>query len=514
VPYLLPPHTQIKNFQRPQCHSKLKLQTCFYSNFLLLFTITTGLIFSTPNTHAELTIRTYEKIDDNILIINPGIGLSNFHHSHNNKKSRPTGKTAYYRFYWNEIENNKLGAYDFSKIDNALALATQRNEMFGFRIMAAKPQDTSGSNYVKIPSSLIDETKNTPKPVGKFAYGTFIPDFNHPKLINAAQNLIAELGKRYGNNPNVYFVDIGLVGYWGEWHLGGLADALGLPNIENAKRYIDMHTQAFPKKQNILLLGNGTSTSINTLNYATSKYKVGWRADGWGDYRFLDDAHDNYTIVYTKILNQVAALNDQWHTSPILLETYSTLSAVLRSEQYITKNPKNITVRQADNINKSFEFAVAQHVSSINTPPDDEDFNTLPARVLRDYTATIAKLGYRFHLQKSEINSLPTNKNSLKITTHWQNIGNAPSYGNFKIAYRLRNNQNKTALRVIDNHSTTDKWLPSSNFYTQTTVLDAASLAGNYFVDCAILTQYNYPIELANKNKLADNWTEIGKIKL
>lgn len=44
------------------------------------------------------------------------------------------------------------------------------------------------------------------------------PDYEHPDLKAAILDLIAALGERYDGDPRLGFVQVGLLGFWGEWH--------------------------------------------------------------------------------------------------------------------------------------------------------------------------------------------------------------------------------------------------------------------------------------------------------
>lgn len=48
--------------------------------------------------------------------------------------------------------------------------------------------------------------------------GGMSPDYQNPDLQKGVLKLIQELGKRYDSNPRVAFIQVGLLGYWGEWH--------------------------------------------------------------------------------------------------------------------------------------------------------------------------------------------------------------------------------------------------------------------------------------------------------
>ena len=44
------------------------------------------------------------------------------------------------------------------------------------------------------------------------------PDYDHPQMVVAMERFVSAFGKRYNNNPSVAFIQLGLLGFWGEWH--------------------------------------------------------------------------------------------------------------------------------------------------------------------------------------------------------------------------------------------------------------------------------------------------------
>ena len=44
------------------------------------------------------------------------------------------------------------------------------------------------------------------------------PDYDNPELLAAMLGLIEALGSRYDGDPRLGFVQVGLLGFWGEWH--------------------------------------------------------------------------------------------------------------------------------------------------------------------------------------------------------------------------------------------------------------------------------------------------------
>ncbi|MFK8080692.1 MAG: DUF4832 domain-containing protein [Granulosicoccus sp.] len=51
--------------------------------------------------------------------------------------------------------------------------------------------------------------------------GRYITDFNDPEYIAQARQAIQALADEYDDDPRIYAVQMGLIGYWGEWHSWG-----------------------------------------------------------------------------------------------------------------------------------------------------------------------------------------------------------------------------------------------------------------------------------------------------
>ncbi|MBF0595395.1 MAG: DUF4832 domain-containing protein [Candidatus Omnitrophica bacterium] len=72
-----------------------------------------------------------------------------------------------------------------------------------------------------IPQFLLDGGLLT-RPYTDFNNTTSVaPDYEDPALRKALADFIAAFGQRYDGDPRVGFIQIGLLGYWGEWHMSG-----------------------------------------------------------------------------------------------------------------------------------------------------------------------------------------------------------------------------------------------------------------------------------------------------
>ena len=104
--------------------------------------------------------------------------------------------------------------FDWSTIDALLNNDASRGHQTVFDVYLDYPALPTG-----IPQYLLD--------AGLVAYSytnygndgiSVSPDYENPLLDQALMNFIAALGARYDGDPRVGFVELGLLGYWGEWH--------------------------------------------------------------------------------------------------------------------------------------------------------------------------------------------------------------------------------------------------------------------------------------------------------
>ncbi len=76
--------------------------------------------------------------------------------------------------------------------------------------------------------------------------GGLSPDYNDRRTISAMTSLIAALGRRYDRNPRVAFVEMGLLGFWGEWHTFPRTELFASPAVQ--RTMLEAAHAAFPDK--------------------------------------------------------------------------------------------------------------------------------------------------------------------------------------------------------------------------------------------------------------------------
>ena len=180
---------------------------------------------NTAAVDATSLIKTAPSVSTGILK-NPGKGWFIYGDGENNLtpfSSQPLAwqyaSVGYCRYDWAVLEPEE-GRYDWSYIDSAIEFCRNNGAKFAFGVMSINP--TSKNEYItpkwvfdagakcyrsNIYNSLVDSPE---------ASVQYVPEFSDDIYIEKLQNFANALAKRYGNNPDIEFIDIRCYGSWGE----------------------------------------------------------------------------------------------------------------------------------------------------------------------------------------------------------------------------------------------------------------------------------------------------------
>eukprot|EP00033_Pygsuia_biforma_P004224 GCRY01004632.1.p1 GENE.GCRY01004632.1~~GCRY01004632.1.p1 ORF type:complete len:557 (+),score=75.82 GCRY01004632.1:52-1671(+) len=77
--------------------------------------------------------------------------------------------------------------------------------------------------------------------------GGFSPDYSNMRLLDAIQSFIHEFGTVYDGDPRIGFIEVGLLGFWGEWHTyqEGNHKNIKMPPREVQDTILEAYSQAF-----------------------------------------------------------------------------------------------------------------------------------------------------------------------------------------------------------------------------------------------------------------------------
>jgi hypothetical protein len=377
---------------------------------------------------AEVVVITPEPTDE--ILANPGMGWETFHHTSRQDPNLPSwipSTVQYIRWSWAALEPQPVGI-DYALLDRALKESRDSGQKLALRVMCC----STARNTPYHPAWLKDvggkerqvEWEGTPFPV---------PDLDDPATLRRHLSLIRRLGERYDGHPDLDHVDIGSIGWWGEWHFGNLPEKL--PRLENRGKVVDAYRAAFKKTPLLMLIGGH-----ELLRYATGR-GTGWRADCLGD---LGGFSKDWCLMrqgYPSTIRD-SGIRDVWKTAPVAWETCWEMRK---------------WVEEGWSLRYIFNYALALHGSYINNKsaplPAGDDVRPELERFLR-------RLGYRLVLTELRHPSRSTPGTKLVLRMKWQNVGSAPCYKPYRLAYRLTSAQGYRKL--FTGAVRVNRWLPGS----------------------------------------------------
>jgi hypothetical protein len=420
------------------------------------------------------------EIDD--VLYNPGMGFADFHFGAFSKpavpEQYPRSTVAYFRWSWADLEPLE-GQYNFDLVDQTIAQAKSRGETLAFRIL---------SDYQAGPPRWLLAKGVASVPVGG---GTF-PDFNNPLFLDHHEKLIRAFGTRYAGSPDIDHVDIGSVGCWGEWNT---ACCQGVekqckqyyPTEKHQWRITDWYFQYFRSTPLVMVHGG-------QLKYAVSR-GAGWRGDCFGDYGYFSPTWNHMEHAYAPALED-PVIAEAWKRGPVQLEVCGVM------QDWFDKG---------FDIDLILKKGLEWHVSVLNgkSSPIPEPWR---ARV----EAFQKKMGYRIVLREMTHRAESHRSGSLTFQSRWENVGVAPVYRSWPLAYRLRSGSGRTAAQWMS-QTNVRQWLPEKTIEVQDTVVVPSDVqAGRYDLDVAILREDGQQagLYLAIAGARADRWYPVSTVTI
>ncbi|MHB8866119.1 MAG: DUF4832 domain-containing protein [Pirellulaceae bacterium] len=444
--------------------------------------------------------------ESNEILANPGMGWETFHRTARSDKNLPSwipSTVHYARWGWRELEPEKGKiAYDF--LNGVLKETREAGQTLAFRVMCC----SSSPRQPYHPQWLADDGGKVV--VTRYGDGPEleVPVLDDPEVLAAHLDFIKRLGGRYDGHPDIDHVDIGTVGWWGEWHMSESTHAQ-MPTLETQKKIVDAYRAAFQRTPLVMLIGGG-----EMLRHAVD-HGAGWRADCLGDMGGFSRTWCHMRMAYPKMLPEANAM-DAWKAAPVAWETCWDMRK---------------WVDEGWSLRFIFNYALALHGSVINDKsaplPDGENIRFEVERFLR-------RLGYRLVLKelKHPSNSQPGAK--IQLAMKWQNMGSAPCYKPYRVAYRLSNEEGDE--KVFVGTVTVNKWLPGSielfteDFFTEPKdlppgevhdVADTISLPddllpGTYAFSIAVVGEEDLRpvVQLGIQGRSEDGWYPVSTVDI
>ncbi len=454
---------------------------------------------------AERVIVVPEESD--AILSNPKMGWETFHRPAKEDRNLPDwipSRVHYARWGWGKLEPDP-GRIDYAFLDKELERSRVSGQSYAFRVMccSTRPGHPYHPGWLRRIGGRVLQTR----------YGTLgaeleVPDLDDPVVLKAHLDFIRRLGQRYDGHPDLAHIDLGSVGWWGEWHMSG-SSQVKMPSKAVQRKIVDAYVAAF-RRTPVLMLIDGSEM----LSYATSR-GTGWRADCLGDMGGFSSRWCHMRNFYLQTINAAKTL-EAWRTAPVAWETCWDIRK---------------WVNEGWPLRYIFDYALALHGSVINNKsaplPDNPEVRAEIKRFLQ-------RLGYRFVLRWIEHEAAVRAGEVLSVQMKWQNIGSAPCYDAYRVAVRLVDPDG--AGKVFVGRATVDSWMPGTvqvsveQFVRKPPQLPPGPLVtvkesfqlpnslapGIYRLAVGIVeAQGRQPlVQLGIKGRGPDGWYEVSKVRL
>jgi hypothetical protein len=258
------------------------------------------------------------------------------------------------------------------------------------------------------------------------------PDYDDPNLVKALETFIAAFGEKYDGDPRIGFIEIGLVGFWGEWHTwpqdGNTQETAVLKSLPNPKeenwmpsdatqeRIIKAYDDAFNKTRILMrypmLPPNGQQSGPGRLEkYGSLKYNIGYHDDSFA-----------YTTLFGEDWYFMGKMEwsgaiDKWKTEPIGGELRPEIQLSVWSNPPIRHDVENFTAT-VDGTHVS--WLIAHAIFTVKSVTSD-------TAVYKQALAGARHMGYEFYVSAVRLPDITTNS-PLEVSLRVQNTGVAPFY--------------------------------------------------------------------------------------
>lgn len=375
--------------------------------------------------------------------------------------------------------------FDWSSLEALLASSASREHQTVFRVYLDYPTLPTGIPQYLLNAGLATYTYDDYDNDGV----SLCPDYENPLLDQALTNFIAALGARYDGDPRIAFVELGLLGYWGEWHTYPETNWFASVPVQN--EVLAAYTNAFHKTKLLVRWPSGS------LGYST--LPIGYHDDSFA-YETIDPPEYNFLG-----LLKAAGETNKWRTQPIGGE----VRPEVQSCMWDTSQTNCVPAGQG------FTNCVAlTHASwMLNQGVFDPGFTGAQQDLA---LAGARQLGYELYLTNATLAG-GAGSQPLTITVQILNTGVAPFYYDWPVQLGVANSNN---LLV---RSWTTVWklsalVPGTNALLTCTQTNPGLSAGQYTLLISALNPMTNGLPLRFANQTQDQnlagWLTLGQFSV
>lgn len=372
---------------------------------------------------------------------------------------------------WRELEPTE-GNFQFEKWEQTWDSPASKDKHIIFRVYV---------DYPKKPSGLPDWLRQAG--VKETAYNEYgggqSPDYDDPRMIAGLERLIAALGQRYNHHPRIAFIQLGLLGFWGEWHTYPRPKLHASPATE--QRVIDAYRKAFPDKSLMVRYARDYAGQQTWIGFHDDMFPED--TDNGKDWSFLAGLRSANRTENWKVAvvggEMVPGQAERW-----LGADFDTTQAMLERSHFSWVGP----------------YCPAL------TKTQDEQFRSRSAALVR-------KMGYEFQItEATHPASIPAGQ-PLRLSLKGRNRGVAPFYAQWPVEWALLD-ASGTVVSVGRTDWDMRQWLPGE--FAERTELSFDSPPGTYRLALGIRDPWkDQPaLRFANDAPVIHGWTILSELHL
>jgi hypothetical protein len=340
------------------------------------------------------------------------------------------------------------------------------------RVYADYPGKSSG-----VPDWLLDKGV-TRKPYRNHG-GGLSPDYDHPATVSALEKLIAAMGKRYNDHPRVAFIQLGLLGFWGEWHTYPRDELFASEKTQ--KRVLDAYRKAFPNKQLMARYADGLPGRYPSM--------------GFHDDMFPEDTDNGKDWSFLARMRRANRI-ETWKTAIIGGEMVPHAARKWLGKKW------TVTLEM---LKRSHFTWVGPYGPALQGKASQE--------FVENSDKLVRQMGYQYRLKEIRYPQVVGSGRSCRILIQGVNDGVAPFYYPWPVKLAWMNNQGK----VISSTSLKDdirEWLPGG--FSIDGELPTPAGPGIYRLALGIEDPWtqNPSIRFANELPVSNGWTILGEVEV
>ena len=278
--------------------------------------------------------------------------------------------------------------------------------------------------------------------------GKYITNFNNEKYLSEAKEAINALSLRYDSDPRIYTFQIGMIGYWGEWHSYGYSEDFHLTN-ETKDQILTFYKDNFQNKK---LMGR-----YPWIEPLKSTGGIGFHNDYFGPVPHSDE------------FDEAIFDGNKWIEGPIGGEYPPQISQNDFNQIYLSELGETMI--------KKGHYSTMKVINACENESDE----------LCDVFMKLHRLmGYNYQIEKCKFQERLLTTELLSIELEINNIGVAPMYYDWDVEFGILSDENEL-LKIIETDYKTTNILPGDNMFFRVEKSIADFLKGKYNIGVRIL---------------------------